>query len=145
MGKNTHDVLRKVVAEVKGMPGWSFHIVDEDGDLRLVIRVWGENSACPEKHERYGVDNYFPVPAATYNERTWRRWVFEMSRRTMNHELGEWTRWGDLRPFAPLHGPGEDPYTVHEFRPPIDQFVTQDGTIREPYIERRDPYFTPEE
>jgi len=50
----------------------------------------------------------------------------------MNHEIGEWLRFGDTRPFLPLHGPGEDPYTVHEYRPVADALTTQDGSMREP-------------
>ncbi len=52
-----------------------------------------------------------------------------MCRRVENHELGEWFRVDDVRPFAPLHGPGEDPYTVHEFRSESDAQTIQDGTI----------------
>jgi hypothetical protein len=94
--------------------------------VRELHEAWGE-------HRRFTVDHFFPVPEATYNERTWRRWVFERCRGVENHELGEWFRVGDERPFAPLHGPGEDPYTVHEFRPLTDALTTQDGSMREPY------------
>lgn len=66
---------------------------------------------------------------ATYNEKTWRRWIFEMCRRVENHELGEWFRVGEERPFAPMHGPGENPYDVHEFRDEMDARVMQDGSI----------------
>lgn len=31
--------------------------------------------------------------------------------------------------------PGEDPYTVHEYRPEVDALTTQDGSIRTPYTE----------
>ena len=40
-------------------------------------------------------------------------------------------RWDEDRPFAPCHGPGEDPYTVHEYRPEVDAFTTQDGSVRQ--------------
>jgi hypothetical protein len=138
MMANTHDILGMVVDRVKCMPGWSFRLQYEDGDLRLVILVRGFDSAHPTDRAPFAVNHFFPVPSATYNEKTWRRWVFECCRRVMNHELGEWLRFGDERPFAPLHGPGEDPYTVHEFRPMADQLTTQDGSLR-------DPYFTPED
>lgn len=128
MTTDTFDVLRAQVAQVKCKPGWSFRIVDEEGALRLVIRVPGQNSYPP--HQPFTVDHYHPVPITTYNEKSWRRWIFEQCRRTENHELGEWLRWGDDRPFAPLHGPGEDPYTVHEFRDESDARTTQNGTMR---------------
>ena len=51
----------------------------------------------------------------------------------MNHEIGESLRFGpgEVRPFVPMHGPGEDPYTVHEWRPESDALTTQDGSLRE--------------
>lgn len=141
MGKNTHALLADVVAGARCMPGWSFRLKNEEGDLRMVIRVQGYDSAFTSqvKLQPYTVDHYFPVPAATYNERTWRRWVFEMCRRVMNHEIGEWMRWGNDRPFAPMHGPGEDPYTVHEIRPVTDALTTQSGAMRDPYFDAQDP------
>lgn len=132
---HTHDLLAKVVAEVKCLPGWLFRLQQAPEDIypKLVIRVPGYDSARPDDLHRFTVDHFFPVPEATYNEASWRRWVFERCRGVMNHELGEWFRIGPDRPFSPLHGPGEDPYTVHEFRPVDDMLTTQDGSMRDPY------------
>lgn len=130
MTENTHDVLRSLIERARCKPGWSFRLKDEDGALRLVIRVAGLDSSRPDDKVSLTIDHYFPVPTATYNEKTWRRWVFERCRGVENHELGEWFRIGNELPFAPLHGPGEDPYTVHEFRPVKDAFTTQDGSMR---------------
>lgn len=132
---NTHEVLRKIVEQTRCKPGWKFALVNEEGDLRLVITVPGFDSSMPSKQLPLTVRHFFPVPPSSYNEKTWRRWVFEQCRRLENHELGEWFRLGDERPFSPLHGPGEDPYTVHEFRPEVDALTIQDGTMREPYKE----------
>src|SRR5215831_9908509 len=109
MSDNTHDILRKVVESAACLPGWRFRLVDEDGSLRLYITVKGTDNY--DRSKPMTVNHVHPVPTATYNERSWRRWVFEQCRRTMNHELGESLRFGDERPFAPMHGPGEDPYT----------------------------------
>jgi hypothetical protein len=100
-----------------------------DLDMRAVHELheaWGN-------HRRFTVSHFRPVPEAEYNEKTWRRWIFEQCQVVENHELGEWFRDGDERPFLPLHGPGEDPYTVHEFRPEVEARTTQDGSVREPY------------
>jgi len=140
---NTHAILADLVAKVRCKPGWSFSLVVEwsagynegYGALRLVILVEGRDSSRPsDDRAMRAIRHFFPVPEATFNEKTWRRWIFEHCRRLENHELGEWFRIGDERPFAPLHGPGEDPYTVHEFRPEVDGLTTQDGSVREPYI-----------
>jgi hypothetical protein len=127
MAENTHLVLSGLVARVRCKPGWVFNLVDDDGALRLVITVAGQDSYS--EHQRLRVAHFFPVPTATYNEKSWQRWIFEMCRRVENHELGEWFRVGEGRPFAPLHGPGEDPYTVHEFRDKHEARILQDGTV----------------
>ena len=130
---NTHNVLSSILKDLKCKPGWSFGIRQEDGFSRLVITVAGYDSAQPNKRVPLSVSHLFPVPEATYNEKSWIRWVFECCRGVENHELGEWFRIDGERPFQPLHGPGEIPYLVREFRPAIDGFTTQDGSIREPY------------
>lgn len=135
---HTHEVLARLVSSVRCKPGWSFRLQTSDGDVypKLVIRVPGFDSADPDDLQRYTVDHFFPVPEATFTEKAWLRWIFEMCRRLENHELGEWFRLGGDRPFQPLHGPGEDPYTVHEFRPDVDGLTTQDGSVREPYTSK---------
>ncbi len=132
---DTHHILAKIVAEVQCLPGWMFRLQQANEDVypKLVIRVVGYDSFNPKAKVPITVDHFFPVPEATYNEKSWRRWVFERCRGVMNHELGEWFRIGSERPFSPLHGPGEDPYVVHEFRPVDDALTTQNGSMRKPY------------
>lgn len=127
MPTQTWLTLKSLIARTECKPGWKFSVEEADDNLRLVITVEGRNSYHPEESLR--VRHYFPAPIATYNEPSWRRWIFEQCRRLENHELGEWFRVDGQRPFAPLHGPGEDPYTVHEFRPMVDAETTQDGTV----------------
>ena len=126
---NTHDLLKELVARTQCKPGWTFALRVEDDALRLVITVAGVDTYHPENPLR--VAHFFPVPTATYNEKSWRRWIFECCRRLENHELGEWFKVGDERPFAPTHGPGENPYDVHEYRDAVDARTLQDGTIVE--------------
>lgn len=128
--KTTHDLLARLLSKVTCKPGWDFWLDDnEDEGLRLVILVRGVNSFDPE--QPLAVRHYFPVPTATYNEATWRRWIFECCRGVENHELGEWFKVDGHRPFAPLHGPGENPYMIHEFRSEVDARTVQDGTVIE--------------
>jgi hypothetical protein len=128
---DTFDILESIVRETKCKPGWSFRLIDDDGAKRLVITIAGTNNYDPSQPFRVG--HYHPVPITTYNEKSWRRWIFEQCIRTMNHELGESLRFGpdEIRPFQPCHGPGENPYDVHEFRPDSDALITQDGSLRE--------------
>jgi len=126
---DTFDILQRVVDEAECKPGWSFRLVDEEGAKRLVITIDGVDNY--DHSRRFIVSHYHPVPIATYNEKSWRRWVFEQCLRTMNHEIGEALNFDGVRPFAPMHGPGEDPYTVHEIRSEHDALTTQDGSLRQ--------------
>lgn len=128
---NTFDILGRVIEETRCKPGWYFALVDQNGAKRLVITIKGVNNY--DYSQPYTVSHWHPVPITTYNEKSWRRWIFEQCIRTMNHEIGESLRFGpdELRPFAPMHGPGEDPYTVHEWRSESDALTTQKGSLRE--------------
>ncbi len=130
---NTHDVLADLVPRARCKPGWSFEFtkaIESDGSLvlRLIISVRGLDSRAEGEHE-LTIRHYFPVPDATFNMKSWRRWLFEMCRKVENHELGEWFRIDDERPFSPCHAPGEDPYTVHEYRDEVDARTNQRGDV----------------
>ncbi len=131
MAANTFDLLAKIISETRCKPGWTFRLIDEDGAKRMVITICGADNYAPDR--KLTISHYHPVPITTYNEASWRRWIFDHCLATMNHEIGECLRFGDtpVRPFAPMHGPGENPYTVHEIRPEIDALTTQDGSLRE--------------
>lgn len=127
---NTHDVLKALVERVSCKPGWTFRldkVVNVDHKV-FVIRVYDAPDSRRTGHT-VTIDHHFPVPEATYNEKTWRRWIFECCRKVEDHELGEWFIDGAERPFAPLHGPGEDPYTVHEFREVVAAHTNQRGDV----------------
>lgn len=132
MAQNTFDLLRKIVAETKCKPGWTFYLVEPDGVLRLIIKVPGVDSFDPQR--KLTVTHEHTVPITTYNEKTWRRWIFDQCMRTETHEIGEWLRFGEgdqeARPFLPTHGPGEDPYANREYRSEDDAFTTQNGSLR---------------
>ena len=95
----------------------------------MIITIDGYDNYDTKRRLRIG--HCHPVPHTTYNEKTWRRWVFEQCMRTMTHEIGESLSFDGVRPFVPMHGPGEDPYTVHEIRSEADALTTQDGSLRE--------------
>jgi hypothetical protein len=100
----------------------SYGKYDADGN-----RVDYEPSDPPD----YRVNHYKIVPAATFNRNAWKRWILDQCLEVEQHESCEFARWitqGEFlqrdgtttfelvdRPFAPLHGPGENPYTIHEY------------------------------
>lgn len=82
----------------------------------LVILVSCEDSYHPGQMRN--VAHLFIVPAASYNLRSWSMWLFDRIMDVHRHEAMENFRIESdsgedvLRPYAPHHGPGEDPYTV---------------------------------
>lgn len=132
MADNTFDILRKLVGEVQCKPGWTFRLKDEDGALRLIINIPGVDTF--NTGHSLAIDHYHPVPITTFNEKSWRRWIFDQCVKSETHELGEWLRFGsgdkEMRPFLPTHGPGEDPYANREYRNEDDAFTRQDGSMR---------------
>ena len=112
------------------------------GGLTFVILVPCNDSYHPENYRP--VQHYHPVPAATFNRQSWERWLFDRLMDTIRHEAAEWFRFAhsdpifdctcdasirlsdvhapecgvngrERRPFAPTHGPGDDPYVLHEY------------------------------
>jgi hypothetical protein len=124
MSKNTFEILKSVVERATCKPGWTFNLDDDDEGFRLVIFVPVTDA---REGELTGVRHYFPVPTTTWNEKSWRRWVFERCRKVEDHELAEWFLVGGERPFAPLHGPGHDPYTIREVSTEEEARTDQQG------------------
>jgi hypothetical protein len=115
--------LAEIVAELNYRPGWQFLLrdIERDGDahsgkaggLTLRILAWVNDAYHP--NELRPVYHYAPVPAATYNRASWERWVFDQLLRVEQHEAAEYFQLGNRRPFAPTHGPGDDPYVIVQY------------------------------
>lgn len=92
--------------------------------LTLIVQRCGSNTYDPD--QPMTVNHYFAVPAATYNEQSWTRWLFDRLGDVDTHErmedfafeeetiapAGGGDRDGLYRPYKPNHGPGWDPYLV---------------------------------
>ena len=118
-------VLADLVSRVSYRPGWHFRLAEIDRDrdadgnvvgagLTLDIVTLGRNSYRVEDGETYRVHHYFIVPAATYDARAWTRWLFDRLVDVETHECMEFFKLDGHRPFAPSHGPGNNPYAVRE-------------------------------
>lgn len=136
-----HD-LAKIVASLKYRPGWEFSLKDIERDPKeshgqaagglTFIGITGSYSwEDGEPIYRGEIDAYhpeiprpvyfyFPVPAATYDYRSWRRWVFERILDVERHEAMEFFQIGGKRPYSPSHGPGNDPYMIREVGTELD-------------------------
>lgn len=112
-------VLHRLVEKLSYRPGWQVRLENIDrgqgsAGLTLIITTQGYDSYHPDRGEIYRVNHYMIVPAAAYDQQSWRRWLFEQFLLVERHEACEFFKIGGKRPYAPHHGPGNDPYVVFE-------------------------------
>ena len=125
--------LEDEVASLRYKAGWSFELRDEDRGqgskgLTLCILIRTPDSYHPEQMR--SVMHYFIVPAAGYDMRSWRRWLFEQVLLVETHEAMEFFQMEGVRPYAPSHGPGNDPYMVREVGTLADQQTSFRGELK---------------
>lgn len=124
------------------------------GGLTLIITTrtsnsyrWTQCDLCSSPVTNYQVHHYFVVPAATYDRRAWLRWLFDQFIKVEQHECAEYFRLvqeGDFvlkdgsrtnefvrRPFAPIHAPGADPYSIVEYASDVERRTSFRGTVKE--------------
>lgn len=70
-------------------------------------------------------------PPATYDQRSWRRWLFDRILDVEKHEAMEFFQVAGRRPYAPSHGPGNDPYMIREVGTDTDQRTSFRGDLKE--------------
>ena len=113
------EILFELVDNLSYRPGWTFSLEDVDRGqgsegLTLDIVTLGYNSYHPDRGQTYRVHHYMPVAPAAFDRRSWQRWLFEQLLLVERHEAMEFFAIDGERPFAPHHGPGNDPYIVFE-------------------------------
>lgn len=129
-------------------PGWTFRLVDNldrgqgSVGLTLIINITGPNSY--RLWEKISVNHYMLVPPAAYDMRSWRRWLLDQVLLVERHEACEFFRLhvnevGELtadadsgyadRPYAPSHGPGNDPYLIREIGTEADARMSFRGDL----------------
>ena len=110
-------VLRELVDKIKYKQGWAFYLGDVDRGqgsvgLTLTIRITVPDSYHPD--EFITVLHYMIVPPAAFDRASWQRWLFNQILLVEQHEACEFFLVDGLRPYAPHHGPGHNPYTIFE-------------------------------
>jgi hypothetical protein len=111
------DVLEVLVDKLSYRPGWHFALVDTDrgqGSEGLTLHVYGRFPNTYRPDETINVVHYFPVPPAAYDRRSWQRWLLEQLLLVERHECCEFFQVDGERPYAPHHGPGNDPYIIFD-------------------------------
>lgn len=140
--------LAYLVERLSYRPGWKFRLEDLDRGqgsegLTLIITTRGFDSYHPERGDGYRVNHYMPVPPAAFNYGSWQRWLFDQCLLVERHEAMEFFTIHDspgsehaVKPYAPNHGHGEDPYIVHDLttgearRTSFRDVLDDDGTGR---------------
>ncbi len=122
--------------------GWQLFLGTEDRDkdadgkvvgsgLTFKVLTKGYDAYNPDAGQTYRVWHYFIVPTATYNRAAWCRWLFDQLAKVELHECMENFVIDGQRPFAPLHGPGCDPYTVHQYASDVERRTRFTGEVVE--------------
>lgn len=140
--------LERIVATVRYKSGWRLYLSTMDRGqesigLTLVINITGPDTYHPENI--ISVNHLFPVPPAAYDERSWQRWLFDQVLLVERHEAMEWfTLLSDdpaysagspehivttVKPYAPSHGPGNDPYLIREVGSDVDRRTSFRGEV----------------
>lgn len=99
--------------------------------LTLAITTLGYDTYHPEQGETYRVVHYFPVPPAAFDRRSWQRWLLEQFLAVERHEACEFFTIDGDKPYAPHHGPGNDPYIIFDHGTDEDVRTSFRGEVKE--------------
>jgi hypothetical protein len=124
--------LAELVRGARYRPGWTLTLYDMDrgqgsAGLTLVITAVTVNSYPP--YEPLTVRHFMPVPPAAFDRRSWQRWLFDQCVLVDRHEACEFFEVDGDKPYAPSHGPGNDPYLVREIGTDLDRRTSFRGEV----------------
>lgn len=131
-------LLEELADHLYYKPGWSFRLAEEDRGqgstgLTLLITITGPDSYHLDRP--ITVCHHMLVPPASYDRRSWCWWLFEQILLVERHEAMEFFRigrdgWtGQERPYAPAHGPGNDPYMIMIYGTGLDRRTSFTGQV----------------
>jgi hypothetical protein len=134
--------LARLVESLSYKEGWKFRLEDIDrgqGSTGLTLSIFVSTVNSYPPHRPMSVVHYMIVPPAAYDWRSWQRWLFEQIMRVELHEGMEFFTIHDspgsehfVKPYAPSHGPGNDPYMVRETGTDTDQRTSFRGDLNDP-------------
>lgn len=126
------DALAALVQDCTYRPGWIVWLQHEDrgqGSVGLTLTIQTDTVNSYRHDEPSRVRHLFIVPAASYDERSWRHWLFDRFVDVETHEAMEFFTIGGDKPYAPSHGPGNDPYIVREVGTDEDRRTSFRGEV----------------
>lgn len=109
--------LNELVKALKYREGWEFYLVERDrgqGSKGLTLAIYIECADTYKPEERIRIAHFMIVPAAGYDRRSWQRWLLDQVLLVERHETCEFFQIDGVRPYAPHHGFGQDPYIIFE-------------------------------
>lgn len=108
--------LESLIKRMRYKKGWVVYITEKErgqGCSGLTLNIVMEE-ADSYSEKRIRVWHLMAIPAAAYNEKTWRRWLFEQILLVERHEAAEFFEIDGKKPYAPHHLDGWDVYTIFE-------------------------------
>lgn len=132
--------LAQLLNDTKYKQGWRFSLDElvrdtlRDGTALAggpTLCIWIDPPDAYNPDKRRPVVHYFIVPAATYTPEAWRRWLFDRIMDVELHEAMEFFTVAGEHPYAPTHGPGQNPYVIHEYRDDIERRTSFRGDVKE--------------
>jgi len=127
------DILRDLLGRLTYRAGWKFELERDlyrgqgSRGTTLVITVTAPNSVRPQ--DTIEVRHYMLVPPASYNERSWRWWLFQQIGLVEQHERMEFFQLDGKAVYPPAHGPGNDPYLILDYGTSTDRRTSFRGTL----------------
>lgn len=113
----TWATLEQVLEEINYTrdPGenWERFQFEHDAENNYaVLYIFTHNVNTYNRSQIRHTRHEFVVPAVTYHEAAWARWVFDRIASIEMHETCESFEYKGVRIYAPHHGNGWDPYTI---------------------------------
>lgn len=114
--------------------GWTVNLCGNaydrgQGSVGLTLSIVTDTVNSYDHDKPMYVNHLFIVPAAAYDERSWLRWLFECFHQVEFHECMEFFTIDGVKPFAPSHGPGNDPYLLREVGTEVDRRTSFRGDL----------------
>jgi hypothetical protein len=127
------EALERLVDKLTYKKGWTFSLEERDrgqGSVGLTLAILIECVDSYDPSRIMSVYHYFIVPAAAYDERSWRRWLFDQIVLVELHEAMEFFAIDGDKPYSPSHAPGNDPYMVREVGTDVDRRTNFRGELK---------------
>lgn len=128
------DALKKLVDGLTYRAGWTFSLEDTDrgqGSEGLTLKILIVCADTYHPESRIRICHYMLVPPAAYDARSWRRWLLDQVLLVERHEACEFFQIDGQRPYAPNHGPGNDPYIVFDHATDEESRTSYLGEVRD--------------